>query len=45
MLADVLARALFPLIQQSVPVGAVTALVGVPLFFVFLIRNLRLEGE
>jgi iron complex transport system permease protein len=43
VLADLLARASFPLIGQGIPVGAVTAFIGVPLFFVFLIRNLRLE--
>ena len=41
MLADALARALFPVAQTSIPVGAVTAFAGVPLFFVVFARHLR----
>ncbi|MBN1947845.1 MAG: iron ABC transporter permease [Bradymonadales bacterium] len=41
VLADLLSRLAFPLAQTALPVGVVTAFVGVPLFFFFLIRNLR----
>lgn len=44
MLADALARGLFPVAQTSIPVGAVTALAGVPLFFAVLVRHLREGG-
>ena len=43
VLADLLSRALFPLFNASLPVGAITAIVGVPLFFVFLVGDLRAQ--
>jgi iron complex transport system permease protein len=42
MLADLLARLLFPLFDNAIPVGSVTALVGGPLFLVLLYRGGRL---
>ena len=42
MLADLLARLLFPLFDNVIPVGSVTALVGAPLFLVLLYRGGRL---
>lgn len=44
VLADALARGLFPLTGAVLPVGAVTALVGAPLFFLLLVRGLRSGG-
>lgn len=44
VLADAGARAAFPIAMTALPVGAVTALVGAPLFFVLLRRGLR-TGE
>lgn len=44
VLADLLSRVLFPLADSTLPVGAITAFVGVPLFFLFLVRNLRRQG-
>jgi iron complex transport system permease protein len=41
VMADLVSRALFPLTGSTLPVGAVTAFIGVPLFFLFLIGNLR----
>jgi iron complex transport system permease protein len=41
VLADLISRALFPVTHSALPVGAVTALLGVPLFFAFLVRELR----
>lgn len=38
--ADAAARAAFPLAMTSLPVGAVTAVIGAPLFFVLLRRSL-----
>jgi len=42
-LADAFARALFPVAGTTVPVGAVTALIGAPLFFGLLVAGLRRE--
>ncbi len=42
--ADALARSLFPLAGTALPVGAVTAVVGAPLFFVLLRRSLARGG-
>jgi iron complex transport system permease protein len=44
VLADLLSRALAPLTVSLLPVGAVTAFIGVPLFFLFLVRDLRAQG-
>lgn len=44
LLADLLARLLFPLFNESVPVGAVTALLGGPLFLALLYRSGRLTA-
>lgn len=41
ILADAAARASFPLAGTSIPVGVVTALLGVPLFFGLLVRHLQ----
>lgn len=43
LLADACARAAFPLTMTALPVGAVTALVGAPLFFV-LLRSALAQG-
>ena len=43
VLADLLSRVLYPIAQTTLPVGSVTAFVGAPLFFFFLVRNLRQE--
>jgi iron complex transport system permease protein len=45
VLADLLSRALAPVTVSLLPVGAVTAFVGVPLFFVFLVRDLRAQAS
>ena len=41
MVADLLARALFPVFHTEPPVGALTALVGGPFFLVLLARRER----
>ena len=41
VLADMLSRVLYPIAQTTLPVGSVTAFVGAPLFFLFLVKNLR----
>ena len=41
VLADLVSRVMFPLVESTLPVGAVTAFIGVPAFFLFLIRDLR----
>ncbi|WNG61295.1 iron ABC transporter permease [Archangium gephyra] len=43
-LADLLARLLYPVFNQSIPVGAVTALLGGPLFLALLYRSGRLTA-
>lgn len=42
LLSDLLARLVFPLFNQDLPVGVVTALLGGPLFLVLLRRRVRL---
>ncbi|TVQ98363.1 MAG: iron ABC transporter permease, partial [Deltaproteobacteria bacterium] len=42
--SDALARGMFPWTGAVLPVGAVTAVLGAPLFFALLIRSLR-RGE
>lgn len=44
MLSDLLARLAFPLFNQDLPVGVVTALLGGPFFLVLLRRRVRLGG-
>ncbi|MCA9562265.1 MAG: iron ABC transporter permease [Myxococcales bacterium] len=44
-LADVGGRLLYPVAGTTFPVGAVTAFVGVPLFFVFLVRGLNARSS
>ncbi len=44
ILADASARAAFPITMSSLPVGALTALVGAPLFFV-LLRSALADGS
>lgn len=43
ILADAVARSLFSVAGTSVPVGVVTALLGVPLFFALLVGHLQTE--
>ena len=45
ILADALARTLFPVAGTSVPVGSVTAILGAPLFLALLVRHLRAGGQ
>lgn len=42
--ADVVARAAFPLLGTTLPVGVLTSMIGAPLFLYFLWRSLR-QGE
>ncbi len=43
-LADVTARAAFPLLGTTLPVGVLTSLIGAPLFLYFLWRSLQTTG-
>jgi len=43
VLSDLASRMVLPVLESTLPVGVVTAFVGAPLFFVFLVRNLKNE--
>jgi iron complex transport system permease protein len=44
VVSDAVARSLFTVASTTIPVGAVTAMVGAPLFFVLLVRARSMES-